>query len=248
MKTWSRKNAAHFAAGLGAVFLFTTSVGAQEQPWRGFYVGGGGGYSTVSVEMYGGCYGDCGWWGDYPDYDEGDGDYGYALHAGYRLNRYLALEANYIDAGTITWKKRYVYLPEFDSAFRNEVQLTSTIPELAVVGILPFARRWEAYVRLGAGFWDGTSKQRLEDEFTGEIINREISETGVGFLAGVGIGVNLAAALHVRFDFQSVSLDGDLLNVNSDTGLDSMLLELQYRFGARAPVTAEPSTALAMPE
>jgi hypothetical protein len=56
---------------------------------------------------------------------------------------------------------------------------------------------------------------------------------GVGFLMGVGVGVSLAEAWHVRLDMQSVTIDGDVLNVREDTGLDSFLLELQYRFGAR---------------
>jgi hypothetical protein len=50
----------------------------------------------------------------------------------------------------------------------------------------------------------------------------------------------------VRFELQSLTIDRDVLNARDDTSLDSMLLELQYRFGARgtaAPPTVPPSAA-----
>jgi Spy/CpxP family protein refolding chaperone len=57
-------------ASLAAMCLFATAARAQEapKPWLGFYVGGGGSYSTVSVDVAGGdCYDECYWWGDYDD-------------------------------------------------------------------------------------------------------------------------------------------------------------------------------------
>jgi hypothetical protein len=53
--------------------------------------------------------------------------------------------------------------------------------------------------------------------------------------------VSFAQAWHVRLDLQTASVDGDMFNTLKDTGLDSMLLEVQYRFGANrpAPVPAD---------
>jgi len=51
-------------------------------------------------------------------------------------------------------------------------------------------------------------------------------------LAGVGAGVTVAKGLHVRLDLQTVGIDEDVLNAREDTTLDSVLLEVQYRFGA----------------
>src|SRR5512136_113054 len=72
-------------ASLAVMCLCAAAEAAEEapKPWRGFYLGGGGSYSTVSVDVAGGnCYDECYWWGDYNDYDQGDGAFGYALHAG----------------------------------------------------------------------------------------------------------------------------------------------------------------------
>jgi hypothetical protein len=51
----------------------------------------------------------------------------------------------------------------------------------------------------------------------------------------------------VRLDLQTVTIDEDVLNSDDDASIDSFLLELQYRIGARrasiqpsAPPTATP--------
>ena len=90
------------AASAPAAAQASTPVSAPEG-WRGFYVGAGGAYSNVSVLVdQGDCYDGC-YWGDYYDYDEGDGDFGYTLHAGWRFHQYVALEVSYLDAGPIGW-------------------------------------------------------------------------------------------------------------------------------------------------
>jgi opacity protein-like surface antigen len=233
-----------------ATVAWTAPAAAQETPesWRGVYFGGGGNYSNVSVERPGsGCWDCYYWWGDYPTYDEGDGDYSYVAHVGYRVGRYFAVEAAYVDAGTIGWDKPYVWMPELDGYYRNQVDFSAEIPEVSAVGIFPFLERWEVFGRFGAGFWSGESQQTLTNVDTGEVIHRRDSDDGVGVLVGLGLGFSFTESLHTRFEYQAVWIDGDALNVDSETTLDSFTLELQYRFGARkAP--APPATGLAPPE
>lgn len=219
-----------------ATLAWSGPAAAQGTPenWRGVYAGLGGSYSNVSVERPGSGCGDCYyWWGDYPTYEEGDGDYSYVAHVGYRVGRYFAVEAGYLDAGTIGWDKPYVWMPELDGYFRNQVDFSAEIPEISAVGLFPFLRRWEVYGRLGAGFWSAESEQTLTNVDTGEMIHRRDSDDGVGALVGLGLGFNFTPSLHARFEYQAVWIDGDALNVDSETTLDSVSLELQYRFGAR---------------
>lgn len=239
----SPAGAGRIATGVAAVFLLAASVHAQgfEQPWRGFYAGGGGNYSTVSVQVGRVCYDyDC-WWGSYDYYEDGDGDYGYNLHAGWRVHDYVALEAGYVDSGSIRWQEDLVYFPEFNDYYNNRVDFTARIAQVSVLGILPFAQRWEVYLRLGAGFWDAESDQRLDQSFGTDLVNRSVSDSGTGFLGGVGLGVTFAKTLHVRFEFQSTTIDEDILNARNDASVDSMLLEVQYRFGAGKAVSTQPS-------
>lgn len=204
------------------------------EPWRGFYVGGGGSYSNVSVDVYGGsCNYDCYyWWGDYSGYDQGDGAFGYSLHAGWRIHRYVALEVNYLDTGTIGWDENLVYMPEFDDYYNNHVDFSAEVAEASVLGIFPFLETWEVYLRLGAGFWDGKSEQRLDQSFGPAVFSRRVDDSGTGLLIGMGVGVTFAEAFHVRLDLQTVGIDREVLNAQDDSSLDSLLLEVQYRFGA----------------
>lgn len=231
------------AAGL-ALPPFTHAQGADATP-LGFYVGGGASYSNVSVERPGSCYGDCySWWGDYPTYDEGDGDYSFVGHVGYRVGRYFAVELGYVDAGTIGWDKDHVWMPDLGGYYRNEVDVEATAPELSAVGILPFLQRWEVYGRFGAGFWSGDSEQSLTDADTGDVVHRHDSDDGVGIVVGLGLGFSITPALHTRFEYQALWIDGDALNVDSETTLDTFSLELQYRFGA---LSATPASSPAEP-
>ena len=238
---WTTRLALLFA--LLSLVVPAWSQGTPEG-WRGFYLGGGGSYSNVSVEVPGsGCW-DCYYW-DYPSYDEGDGDYSYVAHLGYRVGRYFAIEAGYLDGGTIGWEKRYVWMPELDGYYRNQVGFSAEVPEISAVGIFPFLERWEVYGRLGAGFWSGDSEQTLTNVDTGEVIHRRDSDDGVGVLVGLGLGFSFTEALHTRFEYQAVWIDGDALNVESETTLDTFTWELQYRFGARKP--AAPASTCIVP-
>jgi len=231
------------AAGLAASLLLAGTAQAQGfgYPWRGLYVGGGGNYSTVSVEVGQGCYDpDC-WWGEYDYYEEGDGDYGYNFHAGVRLHDFVAVEAGYVDTGSIRWDEDLVYFPELNDYYNNRVDFSAQITQVAVLGILPFGGRYELYVKLGAGFWDGESVQRLDQSFGTDVVDRRVSDSGTGFLGGVGFGVTFAKTLHARFELQTTTIDEDVLNARDDSSVDAMLLELQYRFGAGRAATIRPS-------
>jgi hypothetical protein len=234
-------------AGIAAAFLVATTARAEDpgapapgptitstpapESWRGFYVGAGGGYSNVSVKVGdGSCYEDC-YWGDYNNYDEGDGAFAYSVHAGLRVHRYVALEVSYLDSGTIGWDKNLVYMPEFNDYYNNRVDFRAKVTEVSILGILPF-EPWEIYLKLGAGFWDGQSTQRLDQSFGDIVITRDVNDNGTSLLLGMGIGVTVAKGLHVRLDLQTVGIDQDVLNAQDDTSLDSILLEVQYRFGA----------------
>ena len=162
----------------------STSVSAPDG-WRGFYFGAGGAYSNVSVlvdqgECYDGCY-----WGDYYDYDEGDGDFGYTLHAGWRFHQYGALEVSYLDAGPIGWDQDLVYMPEFNDYYNNRIEYSAKVTEVAVLGILPFGDRFEVYAKLGAAFSEGESVQRLDQSFGDQVVTRSVSDNGTGMSAEV---------------------------------------------------------------
>jgi Outer membrane protein beta-barrel domain len=232
-------------AFVAAAFFCATSVRAQDPSatapastaagapggWRGFYLGGGVAYSNVSVLVgQTDCYYDC-YWGDYDDYDDGDGDFGYTLHAGWRFHKYGALEVSYLDAGPIGWDQDLVYMPEFDDYYNNRIEYSASITEVTLLGVLPFGDTFEVYAKLGAAFSEGESVQRLDQSFGDQVIVRSVSDNGTDVVWGLGVGMTFAKVFHVRLGFESIGVDEDVLNTRSDTTLDSFVLEGQFRFG-----------------
>jgi len=152
------------------------------------------------------------------------------VHTGLRVHRFVALEVSYPDPGSIRWNKNLVYMPECNDYYNNRVDFQATVTEVSVLGILPFDPL-ESCLRLGAGFWDGQSTQRLDQSFGDKVVTRDNHDSGTGLLLGAGIGVTVAKGPHVRLDLQTVGIDKDVLNAQHDTSLDSAMLEVQYRFG-----------------
>lgn len=221
------------AASMGSM-LVAPPVAAQAaaEGWHGFYAGGGASYSNVSVERPGSYCEDC-YYFDLPSYDEGDGDFSFVAHVGYRVGRYFGVEAAWRDAGTIGWSKDHVWMPDLGGYYHNDVEFESEAPEVTILGIFPFMQRWEAYGRLGVALWSADAWQTLIDADTGETIQRHVDDDGVGAVVGIGLGVSLTPSWHVRFEYCEGWIDGDVLNVDSDTSIQHVSLEMQYRFGAR---------------
>jgi len=138
---------------------------------------------------------------------------------------------SYLDPGSILWDKNLIYLPEFNDYYNNRVDFQAKATEVSVLGILPLAPL-EIYLRVGAGFRDGQSTQRLHQSFGDKVITRDIHGNGTGLLLGVGVGVTVAKGLHVRLDLQSVGIDAAVPNARHDPSLDSAQVGVQYRLGA----------------
>ena len=182
---------------------------------------------SASGDCYDGCY-----WGDYYDYDEGDGDFGYTLHAGWRFHQYGALEVSYLDAGPIGWDQDLVYMPEFNDYYNNRIEYSAKVTEVTVLGILPFGEACSRSTRSSA---PRSARERACSASTSRSAtrssSRSVSDNGTDVVWGLGVGVTFAQVFHVRLGFESVGIDEDVLNTRNDTTLDSFLLEGQFRFG-----------------
>lgn len=190
---------------------------------RGFYAGAGIGSAEPSTWDYD-------YW--YSDLESGDSDTSLSVFAGYRFNRYLAVEAGWFDGGTMGFDQSLVYVPELLDVYNTSVVLDVTAVNASAIGVLPFARIWEVYLRGGLAFYDADAEQRLTPSFGGESVERSIDDSDVDFLFGIGVGVTLFKRAHLRLEYQSFFIDEDLLAADDDSAsVDTLLLDLQYRFG-----------------
>jgi opacity protein-like surface antigen len=215
-----------YAATILILMLAAPGAGAQSaspETFQGFYVGAGIGDAEPTS-----------WDNDYwfSDVESGDGDTSLSVFAGYRFNRFLAAEVGWFDAGTMGWDQSLVYVPDLLDVYNTDVDLEVTGVNATVIGILPFARIWEAYLRGGLTYYDADADQRLTPSFGGVTVERSVDDSGADFLFGFGIGVTLFEQFHVRLEYQSFFIDEDLILVEEDAAsVDTFLLDLQYRFG-----------------
>jgi opacity protein-like surface antigen len=212
--------------------LALTSMPAFAEAPLGLYLGGGINWAQVAVEDddyrdYDCCY----YYGPY-DFDQGEEDTGFTVHAGYRFNPWIAAELAYLDAGQPEWDERYVYVRDLDDVFDTLVELDIQSVQLSGLAILPFANIWEVYLRGGVAYWTADAEQWLIGGEDGEVYTREVDDEGTNFLIGLGLGASPAPSWHVRIEYQSYWLEEDLLLVDGDASLDTLLVELQYRLGA----------------
>jgi opacity protein-like surface antigen len=222
--------------GLAAVLAFCLAPLAASAQWepprvaepaRGFYAGAGLGEAEPTS------------WEDDDDYyyyssdtETGDSDTSLSVFAGYRFNRYVAAELGWFDAGTMGWDQSLVYVPELLDVYNTDIDLDVTSANVSVLGILPFARIWEGYIRGGVAFYDADADQRLAPSFGGETVRRRVDDSGADFLFGIGIGVTAFERVRFRLEFQGFTIDDDLLALEGgDASVSNFLLDVQYRFG-----------------
>lgn len=208
------------------------SVPASSETPLGPYLGGGISWAQVSVEDddyrdYDCCY----YYGPY-DFDQGEEDNGFSVHAGYRFNPWVAAELAYLDAGQPEWDERYVYVRDLDDVFDTLVELDIQAIQLSGLAMLPFSNIWEVYLRGGLAYWTADAQQWLIGGADGEVYTREVDDEGTSFLIGLGLGASPAPNWTIRVEYQSYWLEEDLLLVDSDVSMDTLLLELQYRIAA----------------
>ena len=144
----------------------------------GFYLGGGVGQFNAQID-------------DVDEVDESidawdEDDTAFKIFGGYRLNRFLAFELDYIDLGNPSG--------EVVPGFNVDASVDGFAPY--VIGTIPLGEWFEVYGRLGYFFYDATF--RTEDAVGGDVTFDEESEDLVW---GAGIGGNFGR-LNVRFEYE----------------------------------------------
>jgi len=159
---------------------------AQEQEEvSGFYIGGGVGQFNAGID-------------DVDQLDDtvdswDDDDTAYKFFAGYRLNRFLGFELDYINLGEPSGSA----VP----GFNVDASVDGFAPY--VVGTFPLGKFFEVYGRLGYYFYDANTG--VEDELGNRV---EFDEESEDLVWGAGLGANIGEKLNVRFEYERFDLQG----------------------------------------
>ena len=120
-------------------------------------------------------------------------DTAYKFFGGFRLNKVLAFELDYMNLG------------EPSGAVVPGNNLDASVDGFApyVIGTVPLGERFEVYGRLGYFFYDATRSQ--DDGFGGRV---QFDEESEDLVWGAGLGANIGEKLNVRFEYERFDLEG----------------------------------------
>ena len=155
----------------------------------------------------------------------GDDDEGtaWSVTAGYRVNRYLAVEASYVNLGTLEATHSLV-LPAIlgggTLGFHRELETSG--PALAAFGILPLSDSWELYVRAGILFADSELTTAINGNSNTISFDSEATTLGAG--AQFDWGGHWSARLELQRSFGVGG--GDVAN---EADVDGVSLAVLYR-------------------
>lgn len=172
------------AAALAALSVATVPAAFADEN-AGWYLGGGVGQFNAQID-------------DINQVDDtinrwDEDDTAYKLFAGYRLNKILAFELDYINLG----EPSGAVVPGFN--------VDSSVDGFApyVVATLPLGNFFEVYGRLGYYFYDATVG--VENTLDNRV---EFDEESQDLVYGAGIGANIGEKLNIRFEYEKFDLEG----------------------------------------
>jgi opacity protein-like surface antigen len=205
------------------LFLFAMTAGAAEP---GFYVTASSGLGEEDPKSAGINVGNSlGVFHIDPDSVEVDSDkLAWSVGLGYRINRYLAGELEYVDFGTTDVTENYstntpgAPIP-FPTVIVSRYSSNVTGPALSVLGTLPVGANFELFLRGGALF------ASREFEFGLGSLDEKFSRTV--WLAGAGVTWSFAKRWAVRAEFQKTGKLGESI-VSGETQLQRMSLGVLF--------------------
>ena len=195
----------NLSAATAALLLFAAGAAAAEQ---GFYVFASAGTADEDPETAGINVGNSqGVFHVYPDsVDVDSGQLAWSAGLGYRINRYLSGEVEYIDFGTTDVVEHYVvpnigFPIPYETFFDMNYSSNITGPALSLLGTLPIGENLELYLRGGALFSSRGYKAgfgALDEKFSDTV-----------WLAGAGVKWSFAKRWAVRGEYQQTGETGE---------------------------------------
>jgi OOP family OmpA-OmpF porin len=154
---------------------------------------------------------------------EDDEGTAWSVTVGYRINRYLAVEAGYVNLGTLSDTQSIDFPPVFgvgSLSFHRELETAG--PSLTVFGTLPLSANWQLYARAGMLFADTDLTTSINGNSNTSSFDSDATTLGAG--AQYDWGGHWSG----RLEFQrTMDVGGD--DVASSADVDSISLGFLYR-------------------
>jgi opacity protein-like surface antigen len=147
-------------------------------------------------------------------------DASWGIHAGYRINRYLAIELDYTDYGSMIVHQVYdltSVIPDAPPTFENDVYFAAAGASLSWLASIPLGERFEAFVRVGVLHAEQDIEPLSFAVLPGESFFSEISENVPVY--GIGAAYRTAGNWSLRLEYRHAE---GLHGGNSIDGTDSV--------------------------
>ena len=154
----------------------------------------------------------------------------WSVTAGYRINRYLALEAGYVNLGTLSHTQSIEFLPAFGVAplsIHREIETAG--PTLTVFGTLPLSTNWQLYARAGVLFADTDLTTTIGGNSVFSSNSASSSFDSDATTLGAGAQYDWGGHWSARLEFQRTADLGDDDDVAGGADVDSFSLGFLYR-------------------
>jgi OOP family OmpA-OmpF porin len=158
-----------------------------------------------------------------------DSDITWSIVGGYKLNPYIAVEASYIDLGTVEYRATAdVFFPG-EGTFPLDGAIDSGVTGLtaAAVGSLPLGESFDLHARIGVLFSETELEISISDDTGGVSEGDSFGDTEVFYGAGIAwyVGERWSLSLDYLL-YKDVGTEDE----TGETDIDSVTLGLNYRF------------------
>jgi OmpA-OmpF porin, OOP family len=160
-----------------------------------------------------------------------DSDSQFAVFGGYRFNRYIAVEAGYVDLGEVTYTSAGLFRLGFFGTIAGNLKVTAGARGgyVSALGSLPIVPAWEVYGR--AGFLVERTEVEVTGTFGTVTTTAEESTDGVDSILGVGTAVHFGEHVSLRAEYQRfIAIDDDYYEDTAETNADVFSLGVVVRF------------------
>ncbi len=147
----------------------------------------------------------------------------WSVGSGYRINKYLAAEIEYVSFGTTRVVELYNpgdLFPVPIDIFPRSYSSTVTGPALSLLGSVPFGQRFEVFVRAGVLFADRKIEMAQSDGF---------DETfgSTAWLGGIGVSWSFGSRWALRGEYQRTGKLDETI-VSGETELQKVSLGVRF--------------------
>ena len=170
------------------------------------------------------------------DWDFGSSSSGYSVHGGLRLLKHVAVEGMVRRVRNVKWTEDVTAIPGVPGLYSSRVEFDAALDQVLVVGMLPFAKIWEGYIKGGVGHYGFDGEQTLTGLTGGPSVTRPVSKHGSNFPLAVGVSVAVAPSWHLAIEVSSITIDESFLGIpgGNSASLGGWSIGAEYRFGRKS--------------